>query len=197
MQPEYTVTVQEAHSHLKPRQDGWGKFRRIFRIVMFALVGVMVAASVILRENLLAQFSLAGKVAFIGAFVFSLGGGKKLEDVLCPVQFRFYSDRLELYRSEMVYSDGKRTREISVLPYHRIRECRLDTRNGRLTITGESRRIQFRYDAQGNLPQTPDYDHTHAEFNEILSLRNEHTVDIVREIENHSPIKVRIITPGG
>ena len=108
-----------------------------------------------------------------------------------PIELHFFDNRIEIYRDYVYYSKNKRRKETYIFQYSDIQQCVFNKSASRLTIKGEVYVEWFYYNKSGIVSENPDiskkelglcYFYTNADPN----------VDIVKEIEEHSPISITV-----
>lgn len=185
-QPDYVLRFMDAQS-VPVKGDVWGKVQR----ACLCIVGFFVLASIIFRDNLFGDMSTY-TVGVLLATLFYSTMRKKSEWVAFPIELRFYADRLVVYRDYVPRDGGRRLRqEWAEFLYKDIRLVRLRLKARRVMIQGIVHGVYIWYDDHGNLTGKKMYDKvTDSGF--IFDTHNMGDIDLVREIETHSPLKVEV-----
>ncbi len=150
----------------------------IMNIVIFKESGI--------RE--LSFYSIVGLFA-LGAFVFSKGGYERKE---CYTEIAFYEERMIVTVPEHYYNKNKINKEVFVMDYSDVKEGIYRPKLGKMDIFGPVDVTFYRYRKNGSLNEKPCY---HRKYDGLIKFYNtfEPDIDFVREIEEHSPIKITVI----
>lgn len=154
------------------------------------IIAILLIGSIVLGSNLFGELSWITQVILIAAFAGTLfTGGNKF--VPFPMELRFYNDRLEIYRTFVYYGKNKKRKETYIFKYEDIQQCVFNKSSNRMMIKGNVYVEWFNYNKDGVVSQTPDiakkdmglcYFYTNADP----------SVDIVKEIQEHSPINIMV-----
>lgn len=157
---------------------------------ILVILAILIIGSFLLGDNLFGELSFMPKILLIGLVFGTLFSGKK-ENAQFPLELHFYDDRIEIHRLEVHYSNGTIKRELHVFKYDDTPVCVYDKRNRYVTIKGMAHGEWYLYSKDGSLSNKPE---RVSDTQGICYFYASETsnVDIVKEIEEHSPIKVTI-----
>lgn len=102
-----------------------------------------------------------------------------------------YKDKMIIYRDKRVYSEKEARREWTEVYYDDIKEFKYRMKSERLSVGCKQHAIFYNYNRDGSLKEKPSYDKT-TDSGFIINLQFIGDLDIVKEIETHSPIKVLV-----
>lgn len=180
----YIIKTQE--NMRMPKDDKANAIRKAVLII----ITVLIIGSLIFGTNLFGELSRMAQVLLIIVFVRTLfTGGNEL--VPFPIELRFYDDRLEIYRDFVYYGKNKNRREMYIFQYSDIQQCVFNKASSHMMIKGEVYVEWFNYRKTGEASSNPtvakkDLGLCHFYTNADSS------IDVVREIQEHSPIKITI-----
>lgn len=186
-QPNYVLKFDDAISVYIDGGGIWGKIQKICLIV----IGIFVVASFVFHENLFREMSGYAVGMLIAILVVSWVK-KKREWRAFPIELRFYDDSLVIYRDQVPREDGKKLRqEWSFFKYEDIKLVRWQLKAKSVVVQGIMHGIYICYDENGQLTEKKKYDKI-TDSGCIFNTHNMGDIDLVREIEEHSPLKVEV-----
>lgn len=108
------------------------------------------------------------------------------------LRIEFHDDHLALCREKRQYSGIFYTeyKECIEIFYDKVTDCYYMEHTDELRITGKVHVAEYSYRADGNIKDKPDRDYIMSSGSVCINT-NMDTRDIVQEIENHSPLKIR------
>jgi len=166
------------------------KHMDVMRKIVWIVVAVIILGSFVFKDNLFTELSWYARIMLI---VIGLGvtfGGRKT--VPSPMELHFFDEYLLIYCSKRYY-DKKCPRMIfNKMKYSTITDCVYKTKSERLHIYGDLEAVWYDYDKKGNVPSEPTYNRTVKETFWWLGMEFAKDIDFIREIEEHSPIRVRL-----
>lgn len=118
----------------------------------------------------------------------------KSEEISIPAELQFYNDYLILFISNKYYSKKLSRREYFKIEYKDVSKCKFlaNSPSKRIHIYGNVHAVWYNLNEDGSLPQQPTYDRTvNGTLIYFTTFQNEN-INFVREIEEHSPLKVEI-----
>lgn len=182
-QPKYVLkTVEMIEVPLNPKE---GKRKKTVAIIC-AIVLVILS---LLEINPLAELSPISWLLVLvlaGRYVFS----RKSEQRNFPLEIHFYDDMIEVHRLEVHYSNGNVVRQLHRFFLDGNAEVRYSPGGRILTVRGMAHGEWYPY-LQNGQPSTQPKRVVDRKGICVVALGDEN-VDIVREVEEHSPIKVEI-----
>jgi hypothetical protein len=107
-----------------------------------------------------------------------------------PCELRFYDDYLVQYCERRYYNRRNIRKEYYKFYYKDISRCVYRTVVNKMDIYGVVEATFYKYDKNGNLPSTP-CKHKTVDSISVFYTVFEPNIDFVKEIEEHSPIKVQ------
>ncbi len=107
------------------------------------------------------------------------------------MEIRFYDDYLILYREKKHYGSGIQRKMYDKFYYKDIHKCQYRTETKRINIYGKVEGKWYDYNKDGSLPTQPTYHKTTDSLDYFYTIFAQ-DIDFVKEIEEHSPIKVEI-----
>lgn len=157
--------------------------------VVLALIGIILILSIVFKDFLFTELNWGVRIILIILCIKTMTVSKD-EEVPSPIDLIFYNDRIVLYRDHHYHSKKVQRREWYTVYYKDIRECILRTHVNKLCITGAHDTLCFNYHKDGTLSDKPDFS-KHVEDGICYFYTKFCTdIDLVSEIETHSPIKV-------
>lgn len=184
MEPNYILKFDETCFVPQKSKTSW-----ISKVAGAVLVMLLVF-SFIFRVNMFAKMSVT---ALVLLFWVIIKFKEPDEAVPSPIELRFYEDYLIIYREKDYAGRNKVWKEIRKHMYSDITDCKYlkSKATKRIHIYGDFYIKRWKYNKDGSLQSTPIMDKTITKgltfFSTMLT-----DVDVVSEIEAHSPIKVRI-----
>jgi hypothetical protein len=107
-----------------------------------------------------------------------------------PCELWFYDDYLVQYCERRYYNKRNIRREYYKFYYKDISRCVYRTVVNKIDIYGVVEATFYKYDMNGNLPSLP-VKHKTVDSISVFYTVFEPNIDFVKEIEEHSPIKVQ------
>lgn len=108
------------------------------------------------------------------------------------MELQFYDDKLILYRPRRYYDESTTRKEFCEMKYSDITECVFKTRSCRIHIYGDGVTTWYNMKKDGNFPEQPSKANRYKKGLVYFSTRCATDVDLVKEIEAHSPLRVSI-----
>lgn len=186
--PNYVLKFND--STLQKVEDKNSKMKKAVVII----IAIIVIGSIIFGENLFLELSWTARILLICLAVGFLFSGKR-EDVPNPAELQFYDDYLILYCPKKCYSKKNCRKEIFKMNYKDITNCKFlkNTYSKRFQIYGNGQATWYNYDKDGNLSNQPDRDRFVEGGMIYFTTFLEPNIDFIKEIEEHSPIKVTVV----
>ena len=187
--PNYVLKANEAVL-LPARKRSRG--RTALRAGILAAAAAVFMGSVIFRENFFAALSWPSQIFLAVLALGAVWGGEKREWTASPMELQFYDDYLILYLPKRQYGRRYARREINKMRYEQITECTFKKRSGRIHFYGAGTSVWYRYRKDGTIPVKPDKIRHCGRGLLYFNTSLEPEIDFVREIEEHSPLRVRV-----
>lgn len=184
--------MKEANYILKATEAIWVPIeseKNWIKKAVWVIVGIIVMASILFGENIFMEMSITPRFLLLGLVIWSFtGAGSKR----MPSEFeiRFFDEYLEVYREKKYMGRDLYTKCLDTIYYKDIKKCHYRKKTLQIIMFGYMRRIRYEYKQDGTIEDTPVFDKyvdTNCYFYTALS-----DVDFVKEIEEHSPLKVEI-----
>ncbi len=188
MQPNYILKANEAVLIRTDRGKGYNFLKKM----VIGICAVILIGSIIFRESLLAELDSTSKVLLLGLIVGLFVNRGKLEDTPSPIELQFFDDYLILYRPKRYYNKKTTRMEYNKMLYSTITKCVYKSQSKRVHIYGDLIAKWYNYDSNGVVSPKPTYDRVVKETMVYFSCKCALEVDFVREIEEHSPLRVTI-----
>lgn len=182
-EPGYILNFDE--SIIRTEKKG---FWAVIQNVCIGAFIVMIVGSLLLRTNLLGKLSAYEIFTFVSLFIASVFNMKHV-CVPSPIELRFYPDHMVVYRDKTVYSEREVQRETYDMRYADVTRFILRTSSNRLSVSSRLHFICYKYNKDGTLPDKPYRDMV-VNSGYTINLHFIGDLDIVKEIETHSPIRV-------
>lgn len=179
MEPNYILRADEAVS--KPVNKN--KLLYIIKKLLWIIIGIILIGSFFFYELSMNSRLFLIVIGFLLLFV-----GNKAHRVPSPFELRFYDDFLIVYREKFYYNPKVSCMQFDKFFYKDIKTCEFRTNTQRINIYGIVEGIWYNYDKDGTVSSKPSYDKTTDSICYFYTSAS--NVDFVREIEEHSPIKV-------
>ena len=184
-EPNYVLVFDEG-TPVSDKHSIW----RVIRGICLVCFAVIVLGSFAFHENMLKEMS-SYSAATLGALFICSFLFQRINWISSELEWEFYSDKMILYRDKRVYSDKKARQEWTEVYYDDITRFVYRTKSERISISCKQHAIMWDYNRDGTLREQPSYDKiTDSGF--IISTDFAKDLDIVREIETHSPIKIQV-----
>lgn len=182
-QPKYILkTVEKMDVPLDPRG------RKMKKVVGIICVIVLVILP-LLGINPLEELSPISWCVLLGVASRCLLSTKSVKENF-PLEIHFYDDMIEVHRLEVHYSNGKVVRELHRFFLDGNTEVRYTPGSKIVSVTGMAHGEWYPYSRNGQ-PCTKPKQVVDRKGICVVVLGDEN-VDIVKEVEEHSPIKVKI-----
>ena len=182
-EPNYILKATEAVLVPAESKVGWIKKAPL------VIVGIIVVASILFQENIFMEMSVTPRFLLIGLVIWSFTGNNSKWE---PSEFeiRFYDEYLEIYREKRYTINNLYRKCCDTIYYKDIKKCHFRKKTSQIIFFGYMKTCRYNYRTDGTLESTPvldKYVDTNCFFYTGLS-----DVDFIKEIEEHSPIKVEI-----
>lgn len=157
------------------------------------IIGIIVITSIIFGDNLFLELSWTARILLIAIAVGVLFTGKT-EDSPSPAELRFYNDYLVLFLHKKYYSERNIRQEYLEMKYSDITKVKYlpNTSDKRFQIYGNGHSLCYKIKKDGNLSKQPSIDKLFQEGMIYFSTNLNQNIDFIKEIEEHSPLKVEI-----
>ena len=183
--PRYVLKVNEGIVITDPNK----MILALSRYMLWFVAGAILIGSIILKSNLLSELSLTSKILLALMLVYSITWKTK-KAISLPLELRFYNEYLVIYREKIYHSATKVIhKEINTVRYDDVKICEHNAKTNRISIIGKYHFTWYNYDRSGVVSQTANRDSIID--NALVSfVVMDNDINITKEIENHSPIKV-------
>ena len=161
------------------------------KIVVIIIIGIIILGSIIFQDNLFSELSWTARIILISLALGVMFTGKT-EKIKSPIEIRFYNDYLVVYREKRYYSDKVFHKEINKFFYSDISSIDYHLRTKRVNFHGKIDATFFKYNQDGSVPKEPYYHRITDGGICYFYTDLEQEVDVIKEIEEHSPLKVEI-----
>ena len=157
------------------------------------IIAIIVIFSIIFGENLFLELSWTARILLIAIALGILFTGKK-EDVPSPAELRFYDDYLLLFLERKYYSERSIKQEYLKMKYSDITKVKYlpNTSNKRFQIYGNGHSLHYDLKKDGNISKKASRDKMFEKGMIYFSTNLNQNIDFIKEIEEHSPLKVEI-----
>lgn len=182
-QPNYVLKFNE--SVRKTVKDTNYKIK----MAVLIIIGIIIVGSLIFQDNLFTELGWTARIILISLFIGTLFTGKT-EKIKSPIEIRFYDDYLVVYREKRFYSKKVSRMEYNQFFYKDITSCEYNVNVKRINIVGKINATWYDYNKDGNIPQNPTYNRTVDGGICYFYTDLEPELDIIKEIEEHSSVKV-------
>ena len=185
--PNYVLKFNETDS--KKVKDSTYFIKRAVIII----IAVIVISSIIFGDNLFLELSWTARILLI-SLALGMLFTSKTEDLPSPAELRFYDDYLVLFFHRKYYSEKCIRQEHLEMKYIDITKVKYfpNTSNKRFQIYGNGHSIWYDIKADGSIPTQPTEDRTYEKGMIYFSTNLNQNIDFIKEIEEHSPLKVEI-----
>lgn len=186
-QPNYVLKFNETDS--KKVKDSNYFIKKTVVIIIVAIV----IFSIIFGSNLFLELSWVARILLISLALGVLFTGKK-EDVPSPAELRFYDNYLVLFLHRKYYSERSIQQQYMKMKYNDITKVKYlpNTSNKRFQIYGNGHSILYDVQKDGSVSKQPSWDKIFEEGMIYFSTNLNQNIDFIKEIEEHSPLKVEI-----
>ncbi len=188
-QPNYVLRTME--SGFVPIKQSTGFV--VFKIIIFIIIGMIILGSLLFQANLFAELSWIAKVALIVSVIYIIKVRFTHVDVQSPLELWFYDDYFIMYLPRKQY-DRRVTRMVyNRMNYSDISRCVYLKQPKRFHIYGNGISTWYNYRANGTLPPAPSAVKHYTNWLMYFAVRYVNEVEIIQQIEAHSPIRVNVI----
>lgn len=186
-QPNYVLKFNETDSRKVKDRNYY------IKKAVVIIIAIIVIFSIIFGENLFLELSWTARILLIAIALGILFTGKK-EDVPSPAELRFYDDYLLLFLERKYYSEKSIKQEYLKMKYSDITKVKYlpNTSNKRFQIYGNGHSLHYDVKKDGSLSIQPSRDKMIEEGMIYFSTNLNQNIDFIKEIEEHSPLKVEI-----
>jgi len=159
--------------------------------VILAIVLVLIAGSIIFKDNLLSEMNWTARVLLGVLFVRTIIE-KRTEETPSPIELQFFSDRLVVFREKRYISKKVQRKEWYTILYNDVSRCILRSNSEKLCIYCNYDAVCFTYRPDGSLSEKPSYQKHVDEGLCFFYTTFAKDVNFVQEFEEHSPLRVVI-----
>lgn len=186
-QPNYVLKFNETDSRKVKDRNYY------IKKAVVIIIAIIVIFSIIFGENLFLELSWTARILLIAIALGILFTGKK-EDVPSPAELRFYDDYLLLFLERKYYSERSIKQEYLKMKYSDITKVKYlpNTSNKRFQIYGNGHSLHYDVKKDGSLSIQPSRDKMFEKGMIYFSTNLNQNIDFIKEIEEHSPLKVEI-----
>lgn len=190
-EPNYRLEFHEP-VYFKPPLRWW---MIAIRTVISILVFYWFLFSVVGQEKVLWDELPLVQRLFLAAlmiYLFRIRG----QDIIIPspMELWFYDDYFIIYRHKMNYYYGKlKLREYNIIDYATVTKFSYSEDSSFITIHADIYEISYKFDKNGVLSKKPKHRYTEKTV-ELISRAFLKNIDVKKEVEEHSPIKVKIVS---
>lgn len=165
-----------------------GVLQGFFRKVVMAIAAILIIGSLVFKENLLKELSWPARILLI-ILLIKVASPSRLR-LASPIEIRFYSDYLLVYRENYYYAENLSRMEYNKFYYIDIVKCIYNTETHQIFIYGTEEAKWYDYNKDGSLPYQPTFYRIieNAAFSFHVGFSPE--IDYKGIIERYSPIKV-------
>lgn len=157
--------------------------------VVIVIIAIIIVGSIVFQDNLFSELGWTTRIILVSLALGVMFTGKT-EKIKSPIEIRFYNDHVVVYREKRWYSDKAIHKEFNKFFYSDISGIDYDNRIKRLNIHGKIDATWFKYNKDGSVPEQPYYKRIVDGGICYFYTDLEPEIDIVKEIEKHSPLKV-------
>jgi hypothetical protein len=151
--PNYVIETHETVSMPTGKNQPFATLR----IVVWVIIAVIILGSFVFGDNLFSELSWTARMILIALAIGTVFWGPKSEPVASPLEIRFYSDYLVVFREKRYYSRKVSRKEYNKFFYSDISKIEYDYRIKRLDFIGKIDAMWFNYNKDGSVPQNPTY----------------------------------------
>ena len=161
------------------------------KIVVIIIIAIIILGSIIFQDNLFSELSWTARILLI-SLALGVMFTDKTEKIKSPIEIRFYNDYLVVYREKRYYSGRISRKEYNKFLYKDITKCYYNNNTKRFDIIGKVESIWYNYNTDGTIPNNPTYNRVVDGGICYFYTDLEQEVDLIKEIKEHSPLKVEI-----
>ena len=186
-QPNYVLKFNETDSRKVKDRNYY------IKKAVVIIIAIIVIFSIIFGENLFLELSWTARILLIAIALGILFTGKK-EDVPSPAELRFYDDYLLLFLERKYYSERSIKQEYLKMKYSDITKVKYlpNKSNKRFQIYGNGHSLHYDLKKDGNISKKASRDKMFEKGMIYFSTNLNQNIDFIKEIEEHSPLKVEI-----
>lgn len=186
-QPNYVLKFNETDSRKVKDRNYY------IKKAVVIIIAIIVIFSIIFGENLFLELSWTARILLIAIALGILFTDKK-EDVPSPAELRFYDDYLLLFLERKYYSERSIKQEYLKMKYSDITKVKYlpNTSNKRFQIYGNGHSLHYDVKKDGNISKKASRDKMFEKGMIYFSTNLNQNIDFIKEIEEHSPLKVEI-----
>lgn len=186
-QPNYVLKFNETDSRKVKDRNYY------IKKTVVIIIAIIVIFSIIFGENLFLELSWTARILLIAIALGILFTGKK-EDVPSPAELRFYDDYLLLFLERKYYSERSIKQEYLKMKYSDITKVKYlpNTSNKRFQIYGNGHSLHYDLKKDGNISKKASRDKMFEKGMIYFFTNLNQNIDFIKEIEEHSPLKVEI-----
>lgn len=151
--PKYVIKTHETVS----MPTGNNQPFATLRIVVWVIIAVIILGSFVFGDNLFSELSWTARMILIALAIGISFWGPKSEPVASPLEIRFYSDYLVVFREKRYYSRKVSRKEYNKFFYSDISKIEYNYRTKRLDFIGKIDAMWFNYNKDSSVPQNPSY----------------------------------------
>lgn len=161
------------------------------KISVWIITSIIIIVSIISHDNMFSKISWLGIILLVilAVRVSFIGGYKRIP---APFEIQFYDDHMVIYRDKRYRSRNVIMKEYNKYFYKDIKICEYRMVTKQIRIKGIAEVTNYQYKKDGNLPDKP-YFHKTCENLCYFYTTESPEINFISEIENHSPIKVKIV----
>lgn len=160
------------------------------KIVILVIIAIIVIASLLFQENIFVELPWTVRILLIiltiGIFVKS----GETEYAPSPMELQFFDEYMIFYLPKRYYSRRLTRKEIVKMNYSDIKKCVYKTQSKLVHFYGNAVSTWWNYKKDGTIPQSPTETRNVTDGLMYFGTRFMDDIDIVKEIEEHSPVKV-------
>ncbi len=187
-EPNYVLRANEAV--LLPVREP-SAVRRTLKIGAGLITGIILAGSFVFQDNLVFALSWPSRILLVLLVAAGFFCTEKMEWTPSLMELRFYDDCLTLCLPERHYGRKKVRREINKMKYAQITKCAYKRQSMRIHFYGAGDSAWYR--CGNGLALSEPVKVRHWDRGMLyFSTRLEPDIDFVKEIEDHSPLRVII-----
>lgn len=151
--PKYVIKTHETVSMPTGSKQPFATLR----IVVWVIIAVIILGSFVFGDNLFFELSWTTRMILI-ALAIGIGlWGPTSAPVASPLEIRFYSNYLVVFREKRYYSRKVSRKEYNKFFYSDISKIEYNYRIKRLDLIGKIDAMWFNYNKDGSVPQDPTY----------------------------------------
>lgn len=156
--------------------------------VIIGILVILILGSFIFRDNLFGELSWTTKIILISLVFGTLFLNNYIFKPF-PIEIHFYNDHLEIHRQEVYYNKNLIRKEIYSFKYEDIKSCTYIDNYKRMEIRGNVHVDLYNYSKDKSVSNNPTISKTDIGICYFYTSAAPN-VDFVKEIEEHSPVKV-------